>query len=181
MQRRFRSAPLPSSHRHLRTGLLWLLAAAYSGFGVVHLRATAALMPLMPPWAPFPHQLIVLTGLCEIAGAAGLVVPPTRRSAAAMLALYAVCVWPANLHHALSGAHVAGIPDSWWYHGPRLAFQPVLIWAPLWAAGITRWPFAGKSPHPAGRDERAGISRLAAAPAPTRRRGGCGSRGGSPG
>ena len=128
-------------HTTARTGLLWLLALAYFGFGLVHLDRPDGLMPLMPPWVPFPRKTILFTGVCELAGAIGLLVPRTRWLAAAMLALYAVCVWPANLHHAMSHGHVGGIPDSWWYHGPRLAFQPVLIWAPLWAAGIVTWPF----------------------------------------
>ena len=132
------SNPLP------RSILIAVLAVAYFGFGWVHLLDAAALMPLMPPWVPYPRAVILFTGVCEVAGALALIVPPTRRLAAVMLALYAICVWPANLHHVLTGAHVGGIPDSWWYHGPRLAFQPVLIWAPLWAAGITAWPFRGR-------------------------------------
>ena len=128
-----------------RTALLWVLALAYFGFGLVHLAHPRALMPLMPPWVPYPLEMILFTGACELAGAVGLLIPRTRQLSAVMLALYAVCVWPANLHHAVSGAHVGGIPDSWWYHAPRLAFQPVLIWAPMWAAGILNWPFPIRS------------------------------------
>ena len=35
-------------------------------------------------------------------------------------------------------------PDGGWglaYHVPRLMAQPLLIWAALWAGGVTRWPF----------------------------------------
>ena len=47
-------------------------------------------------------------------------------------AAYALCVWPANFKHALDGIDLPYIGSSWLYHGPRLAFQPVLIWwAPL--------------------------------------------------
>ncbi|MCY0683014.1 hypothetical protein, partial [Klebsiella pneumoniae] len=51
------------------------------------------------------------------------------------LALYAACVWPANWHHALQGIQFSWVPDSWWYHGPRLALQPVLVVAALYAGG----------------------------------------------
>lgn len=135
-------------HQLSRTILIGVLAVAYFGFGLVHLARPDALMPLMPPWVPFPRQMILFTGACEVLGAIGLVIPRTRRLAAVMLGLYAVCVWPANLHHAVTGAHVGHIPDSWWYHGPRLAFQPVLVWAPLWAAGLTAWPFRGRRRSP---------------------------------
>ena len=43
-----------------------------------------------------------------------------------MLAVYAVCVWPANIYQAFWHVHVWPLPDSWWYHGPRLALQPYM-------------------------------------------------------
>ena len=58
-----------------------------------------------------------------------------------MLALYAVCVFPANVHHALDHVAVAGLPSSWWYHAPRLLFQPVFVWWALWAGEVVDWPF----------------------------------------
>ncbi|MDP4022900.1 DoxX family protein [Methylobacterium sp. NEAU 140] len=117
------------------------LAALYAVIGVVHLVATDTMLPLMPDWVPEPRLVILATGLCEIAGAIGLLTRSFRRAAAVGLALYAVCVYPANLKHALEHVHIAGIPDSWWYHGPRLAFQPVFVWAALWAGGLIDWPF----------------------------------------
>ena len=124
----------------LRVFLLWLLAAVYIPFGCLHLVASHSMLPIMPPGVPFPLQIILFTGVCEILGGIGLLIPRTCRLAAVMLAIYAVCVWPANIYHALSGVHVGGLPDSWWYHGPRLLFQLVFIWWPLFAAGVTDWP-----------------------------------------
>ena len=57
------------------------------------------------------------------------------------LALYAACVYPANVYQALWHKHVPPIPDSWWYHAPRLAFQPVLIWWALFVGGVIDWPW----------------------------------------
>ncbi|MDB5440747.1 MAG: hypothetical protein JWM33_3174 [Caulobacteraceae bacterium] len=119
----------------------WLIALIYVPFGVLHIMARHSFLPIMPPGIPQPLAVIVFTGLCEIAGGIGLVVPATRRVAGTMLALYAICVWPANLYHAFSGVSVPPLPSSWWYHGPRLLLQPVLIWAPLWASGVLGWPF----------------------------------------
>lgn len=123
---------------------VWLrraLVVLYGGVGAVHLASPDALMPIMPAWVPEPRLVILATGLCELAGAAALLGPRLRRAAGIGLALYALCVWPANIKQALEGIHVAGLPDSWWYHGPRLAFQPVLIWAALFAGGVTDRPF----------------------------------------
>lgn len=123
-----------------RRRLRYALALIYAGIGIVHLVAADAMLPLMPDWVPAPRLVILATGLCEIAGAIGLLTRSLRRAAAIGLALYAVCVYPANLKHAFAAVHVDGIPDSWWYHGPRLAFQPVFVWAALWAGGVIDWP-----------------------------------------
>ena len=57
------------------------------------------------------------------------------------VAAYAACVWPANFKHAIDGIALPYISNSWWYHGPRLAFQPVIIWAALYSAGVIDWPW----------------------------------------
>jgi len=65
---------------------------------------------------------------------------PLRWWAGVALAAYAVCVWPANFKHAIDAVELPYIPDGWLYHGPRLAFQPVLIWWALYCAEIIDWP-----------------------------------------
>ncbi|MDB5646240.1 DoxX family protein [Methylobacterium sp.] len=128
-----------------------VLMAAYAFIGVVHLAAPDAFLPIMPDWVPMPRLVVILTGLCEFAGVAGLAFAPTRRWAGIGLALYAICVFPANLKHALAGIVVPGLPDTWWYHGPRLAFQPVFVWWALYAAGIVDWPFGAGRVSPSRR------------------------------
>jgi uncharacterized membrane protein len=128
-----------------RLALRIALAAVYAAAGVMHLSAADKFALIVPPVIPFGHTVVLLTGACEIAGALGLMLPPTRRLAGVMLALYALCVWPANIYQALWHVSLPPIPDSWWYHGPRLAFQPVIIWWALYAGGVIAWPF-GKRP-----------------------------------
>ncbi|WP_411901855.1 DoxX family protein [Methylorubrum thiocyanatum] len=126
--------------RGLRLGLIGL----YGFIGVVHLAATDRFLPIMPGWVPAPRLVVVGTGLCEIAGALALFVPRLRRLAGIMLALYAVCVFPANIKQAVEGISVPPIPDTWWYHGPRLALQPVMVWWALYAVRAIDWPFAAR-------------------------------------
>ena len=118
-----------------------LLAAIYLAFGLFHLLAADRFLPIMPPWVPFPREVILFTGACEVAGGVGLMIARLRRAAGIGLALYAVAVFPANLHHALDGVRVPGLPSSWWYHAPRLAFQPVFVWWALYAGEAIDWPF----------------------------------------
>jgi len=125
----------------LRAALRILIAAAYLAAGALHLLSPDGFVRIVPGWVPYPHETVLLTGLCEIAGAIALFVPRLRRAAGAMLALYALCVWPANFKHALDGIAIGGTTLGWWYHGPRLALQPAIIWWALFAAGLTNWPF----------------------------------------
>ncbi len=119
----------------------WLMIAFYLIAGIVHLRSPAAFLPIMPGWVPFPQQTVLLTGIAELAGAVGLMVPRLRRAAGIGLALYALCVFPANIKHAVDGVVLGGTRLGWGYHAPRLLFQPVLIWWALFVGEVTRWPF----------------------------------------
>jgi uncharacterized membrane protein len=129
----------------MRTAMRWVLALFYLAAGYVHLMKPDTFMPVMPDWVPAPHQVILFTGVCEVAGAIGLVIPRTRWLAGLMLALYAIAVFPVNIKHAIYGPAIAGIPNMWWYHGPRLLLQPVLVWWALYAGGVTDWPFRRRS------------------------------------
>lgn len=119
----------------------WVLAAAYAVAGVLHLLTPETFLLITPGWVPYPRWVVLGTGVCEIAGAAGLLTQRWRRAAGIGLALYAVCVFPANIKHAMTALGDAPMPPGWWYHGPRLLLQPVLVWWALFAADVIRWPF----------------------------------------
>lgn len=121
-----------------------MLAIAYFGVGVVHLLRPEGFLPIMPSWVPFPREVVLLTGVAEIAGALGLMVPKLRRAAGWGLAAYAVGVFPANIKHAMEGVALGGEVLGWGYHGPRLLAQPIICWWALWAGGIVDWPFKGR-------------------------------------
>jgi uncharacterized membrane protein len=124
-----------------RTAMRWTMAVFYAAAGVIHLWSPDAFLPIVPTWVPAPREVVLITGVCEIAGALALLGRPLRRWAGVMLALYAVCVFPANIKHALDGIQMPGVPSSWWYHAPRLALQPVLVWWALFCARVVDWPF----------------------------------------
>ena len=126
-----------------RTIARWLLAAFYAVAGWFHITAPAPFLKIVPPWVPYPDAVVTLTGIAELLGAVALVQPfskGVRKAGAIGLALYAICVFPANIHHfALDMAR----PDGGWglaYHVPRMIAQPLIVWWALWAGGITNWP-----------------------------------------
>ena len=117
----------------------WGLALFYAIAGILHLALPRPFLLITPAWVMMPGFVVALTGIAELAGSAGLLQPWSarlRRAAGWGLALYALCVWPANFNHmALDLAR----PDGGLglaYHGPRLAAQPLLIWLALWTGGV---------------------------------------------
>lgn len=134
---------MPGAERieRLRTGLRWALAVVFLVAGFAHLFAPAGFVAITPAWVPFPDQTILLTGLAELAGALAVFNRRLRPWAGGALALYAICVFPANIRHALESVPVGGTRLGWGYHGPRLAFQPVIVWWALFASGLVDWPF----------------------------------------
>lgn len=128
----------------IRAGLRWLLAIFYLAAGIAHLRSPEFFLAIMPPWVPMQVEVVLWSGVAEIAGAIGLAQPlwPSLRKAAAIgLAAYAVCVFPANIHHfAIDMARVdAGLGLA--YHVPRMFAQPLIVWLALWVGEVTDWPF----------------------------------------
>jgi uncharacterized membrane protein len=126
----------------MRRTMRFAMASLYVTAGFFHLRWPDAFLPIVPSWVPEPRDVILVTGVCELAGGTALLTRHLRWLAGVMLAAYAACVFPANIKHAIEGIQVAGLPTSWWYHGPRLALQPFLVWWALFCAEVIDWPFS---------------------------------------
>lgn len=138
----------------VRRVMRWLLALAYLGAGYLHLRSPEPFLTITPGWVPFPEAVIRFTGVAEILGAVGLMSRHTRRAAGVGLALYALCVWPANIKHMLDGPDIAALGSDLYYHVPRMVLQPVLIWWALFCSGVTSWPFTRRPSAPLGGGRR---------------------------
>ena len=117
-----------------------LAAFMLAGF-VLHWRATDALVAITPSWVPMPRAVVLATGVLELAFAAALLAPRWRKAAGLAIALYVLAVWPANFKHAFGHVLLPPVPDSWWYHAPRLALQPAIAWWALFATRVVDWPF----------------------------------------
>lgn len=127
----------------IRTALRWLLAAFYAFAGLAHLAAPQPFLKIMPHWVPWPDTVVFLTGLAELLGAAGLIQPSDTRLrilAGWGLAIYAVCVFPANINHFAMDMHKTDHGLGLAYHVPRMFAQPMLVWLALWVSGAIEWP-----------------------------------------
>jgi uncharacterized membrane protein len=68
------------------------------------------LIRMVPPAFPRPDLIVTITGLLEIAGAAGLLFPATSRIASICLALLLVAMFPANIRAANESLTLGGRP-----------------------------------------------------------------------
>ena len=130
----------------IRRGTRWLLGLVYAAAGFLHLATPAPFVSIVPSWVPAPTAVVFATGVAEILGAAGLLQPwsrDSRRAAGFGLAVYALCVWPANFHHMTIDMAKPGHGLGLSYHVPRLLAQPFIMWLALWTGEVTSWPFAG--------------------------------------
>lgn len=133
--RPLRRRPVP-----LRGGL----AAMFVLTGVSHfVGMRAELISYVPPGLPEPALLITVTGILELAGAAGLLIRRTAPLAAGCLAALLVAMYPANLYAAFSG--IATDPLS--QPIPRTLMQLVFVAAAL-AVVIAERRAARATPQP---------------------------------
>lgn len=116
-------------------------AAARVGLSVMffftaaaHFNSTRAdLVRMVPPWVPDAGLAVTITGVCEILGAIGLLVPQTRRLAAFALILFLVAVLPANIYAVEADVTLRGAPPT--PVAPRILLQAFFVVA-LWWSGI---------------------------------------------
>ena len=112
-----------------------ILAVVMIGMGMLHLVQPDGFVKTVPHFLPAPLALVIVSGVFEILGGVGLLVPVLRRAASLGLVALYFAVFPANLNMAMNdiqpaGSHVA--PALLWL---RLPFQIVLI---LWALWVGR-------------------------------------------
>jgi len=116
-----------------------ILAGFYFFAGVMHLIAPEPFVTITPSFVPLAREVVIGTGIAEILGSLALVQPRSRKlrqAAGIALALYALCVWPANINHfAMDMAREDG-GLGLAYHVPRMIAQPIIIWWALWSGEI---------------------------------------------
>jgi uncharacterized membrane protein len=125
-----------------RTRLAWPaavrvgLAVMIMFTGVSHFTSLGRDMAnMIPPPLTGAMWVIHLTGVLELAGAVGLLVPATRRAAGICLIILIAAMFPANVYAALQGVTLGGRPaTALWLRTPMQLFW---LWA-LWWSSVRR-------------------------------------------
>ena len=94
------------------------------------------LVRMVPGGFSHPLAVVYLTGVCEVLGAIGILLPPFRRAAGVCLMLFLVAIFPANWKAAREGVLLRGkSPTALWLRIPMQILFLVLTW---WATQPAR-------------------------------------------
>jgi uncharacterized membrane protein len=100
------------------------LAAVLTATGVMHFVSPGSYDGLIPPILPSPRAWIYGSGIAEIACAAAVAIPATRRGGGLAAAALFVAVFPGNLYLAIEPGEVPR-----WAALARLPLQiPLVLW-----------------------------------------------------
>jgi uncharacterized membrane protein len=105
--------------------------------GAMHFVRPAMYVQIIPPQLGNAPMLVAISGIAEIAGGLGLLIPKTRRVAGIGLIALLIAVWPANIYMAVEAKRFAAAASPWvlW---ARVPLQVVLIWWVSRAIGSRR-------------------------------------------
>ncbi len=133
----------PPLHRWRLAGLGFVFLWFFIG-GIAHFAATATEMRIVPPYIPWPRAAVLVSGVFELLGAAGLLWRPTRRAAGWGLFALTLAVTPAHIY-MLQQPQLFGVP--YWLLVLRLPLQVALlaliVWSTAEAASATSTRSAG--------------------------------------
>ena len=107
---------------------LWFLVG-----GIAHFVATETEMRIVPPYIPWPRATVLVTGVFELLGAAGLLWRPTRRAAGLGLFALTIAVTPAHIY-MLQRPELFEVP--YWALVARLPLQVALLALIWWATRV---------------------------------------------
>ncbi|MGN9836717.1 DoxX family protein [Nonomuraea sp. H19] len=131
-----------SAAHGLAVMLVMTASAHFVPAGVTVMPNHADLVAMVPPFVPFPTLMVYLTGVLELAGAVGLVLPETRRAAGICLALLFVVLLPANVYAAVADVPFAGEAASpLWQRVPeQVLYIGIALWAAIPVRSLARSP-----------------------------------------
>lgn len=96
---------------------------------IPHFIATDIEMRIMPTFVPYPRAMVLISGVFELLGAIGILIPMTRRAAGIGLFLLTIAVTPANVYMM---QHAEQFNWPMWVHVARLLFQVFFLWLIVW-------------------------------------------------
>ena len=113
--------------RHLPLGGFFLVA------GLLHFLRPKPYVAIVPDALPRKREIVCVSGVAELAGAAGVLLPGTRRVAGWWLIATLLAIFPANVNMAVNAERHRGIAEPLLW--ARLPLQGAFI-AWVWRTAI---------------------------------------------
>lgn len=114
-----------------------LLAVFFVLAGMLHFLKTPLYVQVMPPYLPYPLELVYISGFFEILGGLGVLIPSVRRLAGYGLIALLIAVFPANIYMAASSMQSEGMSVFSLLLLLRLPLQLVFV---AWVYWCTKEP-----------------------------------------
>lgn len=103
---------------------------------MAHFFLTDFFLLAMPDYLAYHWEIVMVSGVFELLGAVGILLPKVRLLAGYCLIMLCVVVFPANINMALHPEQFTNIPEILLYI--RLPIQLLLIWFIWWAIKAER-------------------------------------------
>ena len=116
----------------------FIFAISFVIVGILHFTNPAPFISIMPAYLPWHLALIYISGVCEILGGVGLLIPTTRRFASWGLIALLIAVYPANINMLVNDIYLENMPKERWLLWVRMPLQFLMAWGVLWCGEL--WP-----------------------------------------
>jgi uncharacterized membrane protein len=113
----------------MKSVLRLLLAVFFVGAGANHFLSAEFYRGIMPSYFPWHAELVAISGVAEILGGAGVLIPRTRRFAAWGLIALLIAVLPVHIEMIIHSFRSAPA----WLLWLRLPFQLILVAWVYWS------------------------------------------------
>ena len=105
---------------------LWFMVG-----GITHFTNPDFFVAIMPPWIGWHLEIVYISGVFEILGAIGILIPRLRQLAGNCLILLVIAVTPANIHMWLNPQLFPDVSEA--FLSIRLVVQALLLWLIWWS------------------------------------------------
>jgi len=126
------------------------LAGFFIVAGALHFAVPGFYLAMMPPWLPAHRELVIASGLAEMAGGVGVLLERWRRPAGIGLLVLLLAVFPANIQMLLNARAVNEPELLLWL---RLPLQILLLWW-VWRVAVSGKRQGAPEPRPYEREPR---------------------------
>jgi uncharacterized membrane protein len=119
----------------LKTPARTVLGILFISASTFHFTAQDVEMQLIPRSLPLRRAALYITGVFELLGGVGVLIPRFQVAAGRGLAALLIAIFPANVYHTINRKRFHGMTRAPLYHIVRWLLQGVLIWWALWCSG----------------------------------------------